>query len=459
MDRNARNVLHQRRSRIGRRSRATQAVEFFSVLTSPELLETTEALLPEHRERLYPPTVALSMFMRQVLEADGSCQKAVDGWAAQRAADGLSPCSVRTGGFCRARQRLPLEMVSALTRQTGRLLSEKALAPWLWRGRTVKLVDGTGISMPDTPENQERYPQPSTQAPGVGFPLARLVMVICLATGAALNAAIGPHSGKGSGELGLVRGLLEGFSPGDVMLADALYCNYFLIATLMAAGVDVLFEQNGARITDFRRGQSLGPRDHIVRWPKPAARPEWMTPEQYARFPAEITLREVKVGRQVLVTTLLDHRKVTKDDLSDLYARRWNVELDLRNLKTTTGMDVLSCQTPQMNEKQLWVHLLAYNVIRLLMAQAACNVGIDPRELSFKHTVQLWTEWVSRGLSAAKDGGRLFTLIAQCRVGNRCGRMEPRMRKRRPKPYPWLKVPRAHARRKIKKHGHDWEPK
>jgi len=458
MDRNARNVLHQRRTRIGRRSRETQAVEFFNVLTSPELLETTEALLPEHRERLYPPTVALSMFMRQALEADGSCQKAVDGWAAQRAADGLSPCSVRTGGYCRARQRLPLEMVSTLSRETGRLLHEKALAQWLWRGRTVKLVDGTGISMPDTPENQERYPQPSTQAPGVGFPLARLVMVICLATGAALDAAIGPHSGKGSGELGLVRGLLDGFSPGDVMLADALYCNYWLIATLMARGVDVLFEQNGARITDFRRGQSLGPRDHIVRWPKPP-RPEWMTPEQYARFPAEITLREVKVAHQVLVTTLLEHRKVTKDDLSTLYARRWNVELDLCNLKTTTGMDVLSCQTPQMNEKQLWVHLLAYNVIRLLMAQAACNAGIDPRELSFKHTVQLWTEWVSRGLSATEDDGRLFVLIAQRRVGNRSGRIEPRMRKRRPKPYPWLKVSRAHARREIKKHGHDWEPK
>jgi hypothetical protein len=459
MDRNARNVLHQRQTRIGRQAKATQAVEFFNILTSPQLLDTTEALLPEHRERLYPPTVALSMFMRQVLEADGSCQKAVNGWAAQRAADGLSPCSVATGGYCRARQRLPLEMVSTLTYETGRLLSEKALVPWLWRGRSVKLVDGTGISMPDTPENQERYPQPSSQAPGVGFPLARLVMVICLATGAALDAAIGPYSGKCTGELGLVRGLLDDFSPGDVMLADALYCNYWLIATLMARGVDVLFEQNGARITDFRRGQSLGTRDHIVHWPKPAARPEWMTPEQYADFPAEITVREVKVARQVLVTTMLDHRRVGKDDLSELYARRWNVELDLRNLKTTTGMDVLSCQTPEMNEKQLWVHLLAYNVIRLLMAQAASNAGIDPRELSFKHTVQLWTEWVSRGMSAAKDDGLLFTLIAQGRVGNRPGRLEPRMRKRRPKPYPWLKVPRAHARRKIKQHGHDWEPK
>jgi Transposase DDE domain len=456
MDRNAKNVLHQRQTRIARQAKTTQTVEFFNLLTSPELLQTTEVLLPEHRERLYPPTVALSMFMRQALESDGSCQKAVNGWAAQRAADGLRPCSVRTGGYCRARQRLPLEMVSTLTRETGRLLHEKALAKWLWRGRVVKLVDGTGISMPDTPENQERYPQPSTQAPGVGFPAARLVMVICLATGAALDMAVGPHSGKGTGELALVRSLLDGFYRGEVMLADALYCNYWLMATLMGAGVDVLFEQNGARTTDFRRGKSLGAREHLVCWPKPAARPEWMTPEQYAHFPDELTVREVKVAHQVLVTTLLDHRRISKDELSTLYARRWNVELDLRNLKTTTGMDVLNCQTPQMNEKQLWVHLLAYNVIRLLIAQAACNAGIDPRELSFKHTVQLWTEWVSRGLSATEDDGRLFTLIAQCRVGNRAGRIEPRMRKRRPKPYPWLKVPRDLARQKIKRHGHDW---
>ena len=284
--------------------------------------------------------------------------------------------------------------------------------------------------------------------------LARLVMVICLATGVALDAAIGPHRGKGSGELGLVRRLLEGFTAGDVMLADALYCNYFLIAALVAQGVDVLFEQNGSRITDFRRGQSLGQRDHLVRWPKPASRPEWMTPEQYAQAPEEITLREVKVGPQVLVTTLHDHRRVSKSDLSGLYASRWNVELDLRNLKTTTGMDVLSCQTPQMNEKQLWVHLLAYNVIRLLMAQAACNAELDPRSLSFKHTVQLWTEWMARGLCSVNDRQRLFTLIAQCKVGHRPGRIEPRMRKRRPKPYPWLKVPRAQARRDVQRNGH-----
>jgi len=128
--------------------------------------------------------------------------------------------------------------------------------------------------------------------------------------------------------------------------------------------------------------------------------------------------------------------------------------LDLRNLKTTMGMDVLSCQTPQMNDKQLWVHLLAYNVIRLLMAQAACDANVDPRSLSFKHTVQLWTEWTARGLCSANDRQRLFALIAQRKVGHRPGRIEPRMRKRRPKPYPWLKVPRAQARRHVQRHGH-----
>ena len=269
-DPNARYQLQQHRSGINRRVAEIDAVDFFNVLTGPELLETTEAHLPEHRERLYPPTVTLSMFMKQALEQDGSCQKAVNGWAARRAAEGLTAQSIRTGGYCRARGRLPIEMVTALTRESGQLLSALAHSGWGWRGRVVKLVDGTGISMPDTPENQASYPQPSSQAPGVGFPLARLVGVICLSTGAVLDVAMGPLEGKGHSELDLFRGLSAAFSRGDVMLADALYCNYFLIATLQAAGVDVLFEQHGARITDFRRGQALGTRDHRVHWLKPS---------------------------------------------------------------------------------------------------------------------------------------------------------------------------------------------
>jgi len=224
-DRNVGSCRQQHQDLVRRRIGQSGAVDFYNLLTGPELLEMTDSLLPEHRERLYPPTLALSMFMGQALEQDGSCQKALDSWAAQRAAAGLSVQSVNTGAYCKARQRLPLTMISTLARHAAKLLSARALQGWRWRGRCVKLVDGTGILMPDTPANQARYPQPSSQGAGVGSPLARLVGVICLSTGALLDAAMGPYAGKGTSELGLLRNLVAAFSPGDIMLADALYCN------------------------------------------------------------------------------------------------------------------------------------------------------------------------------------------------------------------------------------------
>ena len=198
IDHNAVFQSQQQQARVDRQLRQADAVDFFNVLTGPELLEMTDTYLPEHRERLYPPTVALSMFIKQALEEDRSCQRAVNGWAAQRVAEGLEVTSIRTGAYCRARQRLPLELISALTCETGRLLSTQAQQRWNWRGRTVKLVDGTGISMPDTPENQACYPQPSSQAEGVGFPLARLIGILCLSTGGVLAAAIGPQAAVGA---------------------------------------------------------------------------------------------------------------------------------------------------------------------------------------------------------------------------------------------------------------------
>lgn len=442
----------QRGRNIRRKAVRLQAVDFFNVLMGAELLEVTEAYLPDYRERLYSPTETLSMFLKQVIEEDRSCQKAVNAWAAQRAAEGLRVQSIGTGGYCKARGRLPADMVMGLARHVGDQLSRRAQPCWRWRGRWVKLADGTGISMPDTPENQSCYPQPSSQAAGVGFPLARLTAVICLSTGAVLDAAMGPSVGKHSSEWDLFRRLLGALSAGDVLLADALYGNFWNLATLQANGVDVLCEQHGSRNTDFRRGQSLGRRDHVVRWPKPPARPGWMTGAEYAAFPDEIMVREVQSGGRILVTTLLDHRKVSKSELSRLYDRRWNVELDLRNIKTTLGMDVLSCRTPQMVKKELWVYLLAYNLIRWLMAQAALGAGVGPRELSFKHTVQITIAWLAHTKRTCLDG-ELLRLVAQLRVGNRPGRIEPRARKRRPKAYPWLKVPRHEARRQIRTHG------
>ena len=240
------------------------------------------------------------------------------------------------------------------------------------------------------------------------------------------------------------------------MLADAFYCNYFLVATLIAAGVDVLFEQNGARHTDFRRGASLGSRNHLVRWAKSRVRPEWMSAEQYAEFPDELTVREVSVDGQILVTTLLNARQVRKSALDELYARRWNVDLDLRNIKSTLGMERLTCRTPAMCEKEAWVYALAYNLIRLLMAEAAAQAGVLPRQPSFKHAVQVWVAWSQRQFlsTAPEDTSALFGLIAHIRVGNRPGRIEPRLIKARPIPFGRLQTTRRRARANIRKYGH-----
>ena len=259
-----------------------------------------------------------------------------------------------------------------------------------------------------------RFPQPGGQASGVGFPQARLVGVISLSNGAVLDAAMAAYQGKGTGEHGLFRGLKGSFVEGDVMLADGYYCSYSLIANLIRRGVDVLFVQHGARHTDFRTGDKLGTRDHCVQWSRPA-RPNWMSRKEYDGYPKQITVREAKVGKNVLVSTLLSPRKTAKADLEALFLQRWHVELDLRNIKTTLGMEALSCKSPQMCEKEMWLYLLTYDLNRLLMVEAALQFGVTPRQLSFKHTLQIWIAWSQRQfLSGAKeDTVTLFLLIAQ----------------------------------------------
>ncbi len=239
-----------------------------------------------------------------------------------------------------------------------------------------------------------------------------------------------------------------------MLLADALYANYWLIAELTAAGVDVVLQQHDRGAPIFGAA-SASVRDHVVQWPKPAHIPGWMSRARYRAVADTLTLREVQVGGWVLVTTLRDAQAV-ETEIGALYQRRWHVELDLRCIKTTLGMEVLRCQTPAMVEKELWVYLLAYNLIRLLMAQAAAEHGSAPRALSFKHTVQLWNEFSARSLCHAEAGtlALLFRLIAQQRVGHRPHRIEPRARKRRPKSFQWLKVSRHLARRQIQRLGY-----
>jgi hypothetical protein len=317
-------------------------------------------------------------------------------------------------------------------------MTEHTPMDWRWQGRPVRLVDGATVSLADTPTNQEVYPQPGSQAPGLGFPQARIVALICLACGGVLNAAMGPCLGKGSDEQSLLRAQLDTLQRDDILLGDAFYATYFLFCELKARGVDGVFEQHGARrrSTDFRRGQTLGSRDHLIELQKPKTKPAWMSPTEFEQAPDTLVVRELHVGGKLLVTTLLCPKQTPKLALKKLYRDRWHVELDLRNIKTTLGMETLSCQTPLMVLKEIWVYLLAYNLIRLLMAQAACLVDCLPRQLSFKHTLQLWLAW------------------GHSQVGNRPGRIEPRAIKRRPKPFPLLTKPRNVAREEVRKNGH-----
>lgn len=450
-------LINIQQQRVGEHVRASDPHRFFNILTSERLFDSVESLLPEHRERRFPPTETLSLFLAQAMNADRSCQNVVNELAVRRMSHGLSPGSIYTGSYCKARQRIPLEMVAELARATGKTMCDEARSDWRWQGRTVKLIDGTTVTMPDTDDNQSVFPQQSGQKPGLGFPICRVLAVICLASGSVLNAAMGPFKGKGTSEQALLRTVIDTFKDGDIVLGDAYFASYFLIAQMRARGADILFEQYGSRkrSTDFRRGHKLGTLDHLITYDKPA-KPDWMTDAEYIATPNTLTVRELKVGDKILVTTLLSPNKAPKQALKALYKSRWHVELDLRNIKTTLGMEVMSCKTPDMVVKEIWVYLLAYNLIRIAMAEAANLADILPRQLSFKHALQLWRAWRQSALPLCdkESLNLLFVLLAQNCVGNRPGRIEPRAVKRRPKAYPMLTQPRPLARLAVQKYGH-----
>ena len=435
----------------------SDCLSIFNLLTSNILFEEVEAQLPEHRERLFSPTETLAMFITQTMSSDRSCQNAVNQAAIHRLINGLPDISTHTGGYCQARQRLPIEIVTSLTRYLGQQLDQQLPQEWRWQGRRVRLVDGTTVTLPDTESNQAVFPQQTSQKTGLGFPICRLVGITCLSSGALLNAAIGPYKGKGTDEQTLLRSIEGTLDSGDILLGDAFYPTYFFIDRMQTQGVEILMEQQGARkrVTDFRKGKSLGTRDHLIRLNKPKIKPDWMSDEVYQKAPAYLEVREFKAGGKIMVTTMKCPKTYNKTQLKNLYKQRWSVELDIRNIKETMGMNILSCKTPEMAIKEIWVYFLAYNLIRLLMAQAAYMADILPREISFKHSLQLWLLW-SQKADTSDDRILLVVceLIAQQRVGNRKGRIEPRAVKRRPKPYPLLTVKRSQEREQVRNYGH-----
>jgi putative transposase len=373
------------------------------------------------------------------------------------------PCGdSNSGTYCRARAKVPHVLLRRLACQVGQRLERQVPLAWLWRGRHVHLVDGLVVSLPDTADNQRCYPQPSSQEPGLGFPLLRLVVVISLISACVQDLAYGPYSGKETGETALFRSLLREMLAGDVVVLDRYFGSYFMVAQTRGRGLDMAVRLHQRRSCDFRRGQRLGRDDHLVVWLRPA-RPEWMSEAEYETIPEAMTVREVRVRvaepgfrveRLVVVTTLVDSDTYSREEIGDVYRQRWQVELDVRSLKAGLQMDHLRCQTPFMVDKEVWANVLSYNLLRKVGAQAALTHGCHPRQLSFTATKQA-VEGSWHALSVAEPdqalalGQYLLHEVSKQRVGDRPNRCEPRAVKRRPKKQKWLTKPRAEARAEL----------
>lgn len=406
---------------------------------------------------IYTPAVTIWVFLSQCLSPDHSCREAVTRLAAWRAKQGLAPCSSDTGAYCTARDALPEAALRQLVLRTGRTVEAEAPLEWLWHGRRVRVVDGSTVTMPDTPENQAEYPQAKSQQPGCGLPIARILVVFSLSVGTVLEAAIGKYKGKETGETGLFRSLPDAIQAGDVVLADRGFGGWFDIALLVERGIQAVIRKHARRESDFRRGQRLGSDDHVVRLPKPP-RPEWMSLKEYAALPDALVLREVRVRvtqrgfrtkTLVVVTTLTDAKEFSAAQIAQLYRRRWQAELHLRSLKVALQMDHLRTKTPHRVRNEFYMHLLAYNLLRRVMALAAFEANVCPWQISFKGTLQSVASFLPWLTAMPLDVGcrAMLDVIASEVVGNRPDRFEPRRIKRRPKPHALLQRPRHEYKR------------
>jgi hypothetical protein len=434
----------------------SDGLPFADIMTEAKILDVLNEHGVTYRDRVFGPVTTIWGFLSQVLSDDHSCRDTVSRIIAHQAANGIPVCSPNTAGYCKARCRILAPVVRTLATRTAAELEVSAAEAWKWNGRSVFIADGSHASMPDTPENQAAYPQPTTQQPGLGFPLARITVLLSLATGACHDLAIAPYAGKGSGETTLLRQMYGSLKPGDVVVADALFDNYFIACELRERGIDLVArvqaERVGSRTVESR------PDGDIIVWQRPN-KPRGMTGEQYRSYPESLTMRQVSVDARdsnnraeqfKVVTTILD-AAIDGAQIGTLYEQRWSGEVDIRSIKATMQMDILRCKTPDMVRKEIWIHLLAYNLLRTVMAVAASANDIEPRKVSFKGAKQALTAFAPK-IEAARPEERaplidaLLATIAYHRVGDRPGRWEPRARKRRPKHSAILTQPRPTAK-------------
>ena len=412
----------------------------------PTVLLAPTARGVNSRKRLYPLRLTFWAFLSQVWSPGSSCReivRKVQAWYAPQG--GVQPDS-RTGAYCQARARLPLAQLQATHEHLAQKLTAQTGAADLWLGRRVKVIDGTGLSMPDTAANQKAWPQPCTQKPGCGFPVVKLVACFCLASGALLHWVQGTLQEH---DCRLLQRLLDCFQKGDVVLADRGFSSFANLALLRARGVDAVLRLHQFRKLDWRSGRRLGRRDRVVRWRKGPLQGKLWTRAQWDELPEHLEVRVVEIQvavpgfrthQLVLVTTLLDAALYSAHELGRIYFRRWAIELFFRDLKQTLGMDVLRCQTPQMVEKEIVMHALAYNLIRALMQDIAHSQAVALSRVSFKGTVDALRQWQELFAGSQQHPRRVHQLremFYQAVAGDpllpRPNRSEPRAVKRRPK--------------------------
>jgi hypothetical protein len=407
---------------------------------------------PNSRERIYSVRRTFFGFLYQVLNPDCPCREVVR--QIQSLFTLLSPRRVSedTGAYCVARARLPLDI---LARLRCAVAAHAGKADELWKGFRVKVIDGTGISMPDTAKNQHLYPQSREQKPGCGFPFMKIVAVFSLSTGVLLDYAKG---NKHQHELKLLHRLLDQFKAGDLALADRGFSCYTLLALLWLKKVPAVFRLHHGRTEDLRKGKRLGKNDRLVVWKKPHNYQRRYVPVAlWKRIAPELPVRILRYSlRQAgfrtrsvtLATTLVDAELYPPEQLALLYAKRWQIELWFRDIKVAMGMDVLRCQSPKMIHKELEMFFIAYNLIRCLMIQASRAHEVPIQRLSFKGTVDGMRQFsvaMAQAPSRKKHDelvDKLLEVIALDLVPDRPGRREPRAVKRRPNPCAWLTKPR-----------------
>ena len=417
------------------------------------------------QDDVFSTQIVLWAFLAQVLRGGkgAACAAAVADIATFLQQSGQTVPSGDTGDYCRARAKLDLSALRDLAVGAAERMEEAADPSWLWHGLHAKLIDGFTFTMPDTADNQRAFPQQKNQRPGAGFPIARACAVLSLATAAICDLNFGPYQGKETGESALLRGILDCLKPGEVAVFDRCFCSFLMLAILRHRGVHFCSRVNPRRLVDFRRGKRLGKDDHLITWKRPK-RPQWMSEEKYAQIPETMTLREVRFqvtvpGRRTeeltVVTSLIDPVAYPKEDIAGLYGFRWYAELDIRDIKQTLGLDHARCKTPDMVGRELWVTLLAYNLIRKLIATAAAVHEKQPRQLGFTLACQtVLSSWMLLATGASRDVQQLWRLalerIAANEVANRPGRIEPRVIKRSRDHYPLLHDHRRQLRKRLR---------